>query len=132
LELLKDTGSEGVTISGGEPFYQPEGLHDLALALRAGGVRDILAYSGKRIEDILREHPWAEELFTAVVDGPFEEDRPTDAPWKGSDGQALHVLDPSFADIYREWSLERERVLQVVPMEGGFRVLGIPRIGDLV
>ncbi|MDR1041614.1 MAG: radical SAM protein [Deltaproteobacteria bacterium] len=129
VDIVKNGGLAGLTVSGGEPFYRPEALRILLSLVREGGVGDILVYSGRRVGELLAAHPWVPELVTALVDGPFEEGRPTESPWKGSDGQTLTVFDGSMAEIYARWEASRERPLQLAPFPGGFRILGIPRIG---
>jgi anaerobic ribonucleoside-triphosphate reductase activating protein len=44
---------DGVSILGGEPFAQPNGLLALVRALRARGCRHILCYSGYTYEALL-------------------------------------------------------------------------------
>jgi anaerobic ribonucleoside-triphosphate reductase activating protein len=122
-------GAAGLTVSGGEPFLRPEALRRLLALSREGGVGDVLVYSGRRVGELVSAFPWIPGLVSALVDGPFEEDRPTESPWKGSEGQTLTVFDPSLADIYSRWERSEERPLQFAPFPGGLRILGIPRIG---
>ena len=63
-ELLLDPNFErdGVTILGGEPFAQPEGLFALVKELRKKGCRHIVCYSGYTLE-MLREKAVTQSSF---------------------------------------------------------------------
>jgi anaerobic ribonucleoside-triphosphate reductase activating protein len=122
----------GLTVSGGEPFDQPEPLLELLRILNDGGVSDVLIYSGYSAEDLLARHPDLPRLAAALVDGPFEANNPTDAAWKGSDNQRLHLWRPEFEGRYRDWTRSNARRLQFVT-DGRHRkiLIGIPRQGDV-
>src|SRR2546423_729110 len=45
---------DGISLLGGEPFFQPDGLWALVRALRARGCPHILVYSGYTYERLLR------------------------------------------------------------------------------
>jgi anaerobic ribonucleoside-triphosphate reductase activating protein len=121
----------GLTVSGGEPFDQPEALLALLRILKGRGMFDILLYSGYRAEDLLKRHPALPGLAAALVDGPFERDNTTDASWKGSDNQRLHLWRPEFEARYREWTRSAARRLQLATDSRGRKYLiGIPRQSD--
>jgi len=87
---------DGITISGGEPFFQPEGLLALVRALRARGCPHLLVYSGYRLE-VLRRRADREPAVRAVLadvdllmDGPYVAARAAGAgSWRGSANQRL-------------------------------------------
>ncbi len=67
-----------VTISGGEPFAQPQALAYLVRSLRAGGVKHIIVYTGRTMEELCEPtnglYLWLSEIMTRIdvlVDGPF-------------------------------------------------------------
>ena len=66
---------KGVTISGGEPFCQPEAAAELAKAAHACG-KDVLVYTGYTFEELLAggvkgAHALLEET-DLLIDGRFE------------------------------------------------------------
>jgi hypothetical protein len=128
---VRDGGLSGLTVSGGEPFYRPEALRIFLELCREGGVGDVLVYSGRRAGELVEAFPWVPELVTALVDGPFEEGRPSSRPWKGSEGQTLTVFaGGQLARLYAAWEASEEWPLQMVAFpEGVVRILGIPKIG---
>lgn len=120
-----------LTISGGEPFDQAEALLALLNLLNERGIRDILIYSGYRLENLRARCPDLPDLAAALVDGPFERGRPTGATWKGSDNQRLHIFRPEFEARYREWEQAANWKLQLVTAGGGEKYLiGIPKQED--
>jgi anaerobic ribonucleoside-triphosphate reductase activating protein len=87
---------EGVSILGGEPFVQLDGLLALVRALRSRGCSHILCYSGYTYEVLCKR---ARRRMTigailddidVLVDGPYIEARVHDAgPWTGSANQRV-------------------------------------------
>lgn len=83
---------DGITLSGGEPFGQPEPLALLARAVHGLG-GDIITYTGYRLEALLGEShsPAVRDLLAEsdfLVDGPYiEELRTLELPFRGSSNQ---------------------------------------------
>jgi anaerobic ribonucleoside-triphosphate reductase activating protein len=89
---------DGVSILGGEPFQQPDGLLALVRALRARGCRHVLAFSGYTHERLRRLAERQAAIgavldeIDVLVDGPYLEAlADTAGPWTGSGNQ--HVID---------------------------------------
>jgi anaerobic ribonucleoside-triphosphate reductase activating protein len=130
--VRRETRAAGLTISGGEPFQQAEGLKALLTLGQAAGWADVLIYSGFLMKELLAAHPWLPDLATAVVDGPYEQGRPSREIWRGSAGQTLTLFKPELAGLYETWRHDETRKAQIIVSEpGGFvRLLGIPGPGD--
>ena len=75
-EIDKNPLLRGVTISGGEPFCQPEALLELLRAVKQRGL-NLMVYTGYLYETLLemaRERPAIGEMLLLtdlLVDGPF-------------------------------------------------------------
>jgi anaerobic ribonucleoside-triphosphate reductase activating protein len=100
--LLHPVGEprDGITMLGGEPFFQPEGLAALLRALKRRGV-DTAVYTGYTLETLgRREEPdvrGALRLTDLLIDGPFVRSLAAGAGrWRGSRNQRL-VLQPARA-----------------------------------
>ena len=69
-----DPYTRGVTFSGGDPMYQPEGFTELARAIRRRTPqKDIWCYTGFTFEALLtnpRQRALLEQI-DVLVDGPF-------------------------------------------------------------
>jgi anaerobic ribonucleoside-triphosphate reductase activating protein len=138
--LLESMGSwlaqcDGVTISGGEPFEQPQALTELLTGIRSRANCNVLVYSGKVFEQ-LEQHPLiGSGLIDALISDPFELDTPQTKALRGSDNQRLHLLTPRGAEAFG--SFERptnqgDRRLDVMfDADGVVWLAGIPRRGDM-
>jgi anaerobic ribonucleoside-triphosphate reductase activating protein len=84
--------ADGITISGGEPFDQPD-----ALAALLGAVGDVfngsvLVYSGHPLEAIGIPLSAMEGMLDALITDPFVASEPDTLALRGSDNQRLHLL----------------------------------------
>lgn len=84
---------DGVTVLGGEPFLQPEGLLSLVSALKAHG-QHVTLYSGYTLEELLSlsAPPIAQilDLADILIDGPFVKEFSDGAgEWRGSTNQRI-------------------------------------------
>lgn len=101
-EIHQNRLVHGVTLTGGEPFEQAEGMFELAQLLKAEGY-DLWVYSGYLFEELLAGHPdeFAPKLLRicdVLVDGPYVEALHSyDLKWKGSSNQRVIDLQATFA-----------------------------------
>ncbi|WP_116811457.1 4Fe-4S cluster-binding domain-containing protein [Steroidobacter cummioxidans] len=127
--------ADGITISGGEPFDQPDALRDLLRSLREQTSVSVLVYSGYPFERIAA---WLERnpgLIDGLMSEPFEVSKPQTRALRGSDNQQLHLLTPlgmsALADIDRPVG-EQDRALDAMfDADGTVWFAGIPMRGDL-
>jgi anaerobic ribonucleoside-triphosphate reductase activating protein len=132
VAAAKDENLDGITISGGEPFQQPEALLELCVELkRALPTADILVYSGLSMGILRRKHLAVLKVIDAVIAEPFVASRPTELPWQGSSNQRLELLSTRGKERYSNSASEHNARLQVSVDEEGVWVAGIPRRGDL-
>lgn len=81
---------DGVTLSGGEPFCQPEACIEIAAAAHLKGL-NVWCYTGYTLEE-LEGHPLLDEV-DVLVDGRYmEEQRTLELPFRGSRNQRIVVL----------------------------------------
>lgn len=84
---------DGITLSGGDPFLQPEACLALAKAAHATGL-NVWAYSGQTYEALAAvKRPFLPELLEEIdvlVDGPFVQAKRTlDMRFRGSSNQRI-------------------------------------------
>ena len=87
----------GITISGGEPFAQPEALNKLLAQLivwrdELNKNFDILCYSGLSLQQLKLQHGKILSQLDAVIPEPFDEKLPRGNLWRGSMNQMLVPL----------------------------------------
>ena len=129
---------DGITISGGEPFDQPDALEELLVAIDAWRVSqpqpvDVLCYSGRGITELRSRFARHLDLLDAVVPEPFVQGSPTTLPLRGSANQDVVPLSVVGAARYSGAALEslgdqRERIQVDVDGEAVW-FIGIPEQG---
>jgi len=129
--------AEGVTISGGEPFEQPDALLELLTGLREfiPAQRDILVYSGKTFRQIVPDLDRCSGLIDALISEPYLVSVGQTKPLVGSDNQMLHLLTPLGRERYQTYqrlrTAEDDRIDVQFDSSGIVWMAGIPRRGDL-
>ena len=128
--------ADGVTVSGGEPFDQPEALEQLLKGLRSRSACDILVFSGHRVEWLA---PWLARLngfIDCLVADPFAAGQPQTRALRGSDNQRMVFLTElgraRFGPLDRPLTPD-DKVLDILFDDEGGQVFlaGIPRPGDM-
>jgi anaerobic ribonucleoside-triphosphate reductase activating protein len=135
VALEREVGRlNGLTISGGEPFDQADGLLLLVETLRSrdwlGGERDLLTYSGYSEKKLRRLSAELFDLSDVVITEPYRRDLAPEG-LRGSSNQRLHRNTPLAERRYPAEALTR------APLEGAWvdgRILlsGVPSTGEMV
>ena len=97
LITLHANGHKGITLSGGDPFLQPDANLELAKTAHENNL-DVWAYCGLTFEEILKDENKKKllEECDVLVDGPFELDkRDITLPFKGSSNQRVKKIKKS-------------------------------------
>lgn len=128
--------SNGITISGGEPFDQSDALIALLHGLRQLSAGDILVYSGHAIESLADTLARANGLIDALISDPFDIAAPQTRPLRGSDNQRLHCLTAlghtRFAQ-YEHMPRNEDKTLDVMfDEDGSVWFAGIPDRDDFL
>ena len=143
-EARRAQGIDGITISGGEPFEQPQALLALLDALdewRRGidAPFDTLCYSGMPRRRLERRYPEVLDLLDVLIPEPYvhpgaQAGSSAAGRWRGSDNQPVVPLTPLGRKRYgaaAEGAAQGPR-LQVSVEQGAVWFIGIPRPGDMV
>lgn len=133
-------GPDGITISGGEPFDQPEALAALLQGLDAWRVEakldfDILGYSGYPLQKLRRHHASLLDQLDAVIPEPFVDGKPITHVWRGSGNQTLVPLSTRGRNVYGPFvdavADGAGKRMQVAIDGGRVWMIGIPARGDM-
>ena len=102
---------EGVSISGGEPFQQPDGLLELVSAVRQHTPLSLLVFSGFKHEEICRipVGPRVLDKIDVLVAGRYVASARDGRALLGSANQRVHFL----TDRYGPWDLEAVPEMEV-------------------
>ncbi len=127
--------ADGVTISGGEPFDQPDALRELLQALRTRCAGDLLVFSGYANEKLFAQHADILTLADVLISEPFVAHAGQTLALRGSDTQRVFLLSPLARERYpadldrRAWEPQRRLDLM---MEGDdIWMAGIPEPGAM-
>lgn len=128
--------ADGITISGGEPFEQPEALSALVSGIKQRTGADILVYSGYHWDDIEACAFQMAPYIDALISEPFKVDLPQTQMLKGSDNQQLHMLTPlgeARFTSYQRLTTPEDKVLDLAFDETGRLFLaGVPERDDML
>lgn len=113
LDLVKQVAEsnqvDGFTITGGEPFYQPEELAKLLQGLSEWS-RDILVFSGYYKDQI--EQFSSLDNVAVLVDGPYIKERNHGLVLRGSDNQRIYILNEQYRQIYDDYLAQKKSKIQ--------------------
>ena len=131
---------DGVTISGGEPFDQSQGLGALLDALARWRTKDkldfdVLCYSGYPLKTLRRDHAAVLDKLDAIVPEPYVDALPLGDLWRGSRNQPLVPLSARGRARYAGYldapSGAAGKQMQVAVEGGRVWMIGIPVRGDM-
>jgi len=134
LDLVLSWPADGVTVSGGEPFDQPEALFEFLSGLREHRPDcDVLAYSGYPVERLETSPCLA--LIDALISDPFQAEQSQSLALRGSDNQRLHFLSERgrqrFQTFERLRNTSDDTLDLVSDADGTIWLAGIPQRGAL-
>ncbi|BAY45661.1 anaerobic ribonucleoside-triphosphate reductase activating protein [Scytonema sp. HK-05] len=103
-KILSNPRNQGVTFSGGEPFWQAPALAALARKVKAGGL-NVMSFSGFTLEQLQSQYPPAGaqdllEQLDILIDGPYIQSLAINSPDSpvSSSNQRVHVFNPGLED----------------------------------
>ncbi|WP_315786075.1 4Fe-4S single cluster domain-containing protein [Fischerella sp. JS2] len=103
-KILSNPRNQGVTFSGGEPFWQAAALANLARTVKAAGL-NVMSFSGFTLEQLQSEYAPAgsQELLDQLdilIDGPYVQSLALNSPDSpvSSSNQRVHVFNPALKD----------------------------------
>ncbi|MCG8479308.1 MAG: radical SAM protein [Spirochaetales bacterium] len=126
LEWIPTDEVEGLTISGGEPFWQAAALVPLARAVRERGL-SVMIYSGFTREKLESGPPeWRALVHEAdiLVDGPYSPFAVQNHRWAGSGNQTVHHLTDRYTPAADGGATGEVEI--VIDQEGTITVTGFP------
>ena len=92
IEIIRNTKYiDGITLSGGDPLFQPEAAGKIARASKATGL-SVWCYSGWTYEEVMSDEKRSAVMkyVDVLVDGPFINDlKAQNAIYRGSSNQRL-------------------------------------------
>jgi len=127
--------AEGITVSGGEPFDQPEALAVLLSELRRRSPLDMLVYSGHTFSALAGWLGENQGLIDVLITEPYDERAPQTRALRGSDNQRFHFLTElgraRFSEFDRPVRPEDRHFDVMFDHDGSVWLAGIPAKDDI-
>ncbi|MBZ8178575.1 4Fe-4S single cluster domain-containing protein [Oscillatoria salina] len=124
-KILSNSNNQGVTFSGGEPFWQATALAELAAKLKAKGL-NVMSFTGFTLAELRspKAPPGAEKLLAQLdilIDGPYVESLAINSPDSpvSSRNQKIHIFNPAFEDKI-SWASDQ---IEVHILKDGSRII---------
>lgn len=133
--LLADPAVDGITISGGEPMMQAEGLAELVRLARRLRDLSVICFTGYRLGR-LREDPPSPHVANllaeadVLIDGPYVAALDDGKGLRGSRNQRVHHLTDRLVTAPYDFHT-RPRSAELRIIEGELLVVGVPPPGLL-
>lgn len=126
--VADDHPIDGFTLTGGDPFFQPEALRELLPILQEFST-DILVYTGYMYEDLQVKYPDILERVAVLIDGPYIEERNNNCSLRGSDNQRIIYHDDAVREKYEDYLSGHTNRIQNFRSRDGVISVGIHRSG---
>ena len=114
-KITSNPRNEGVTFSGGEPFWQAPALANLARQVKAKGL-NVMSFTGFTLERLQSEYApaGAQDLLAQLdilIDGPYLQSLVANSPDTpiSSSNQRIHVFNPALKEQIT-WASDKSEV----------------------
>ena len=127
--VLSIPGTEGLTVSGGEPMLQAGALSELFTYLRQRCDLSIICYTGFTLEDLqTKSDPAINQvlrLIDVLIDGQYIHELNDNKGWRGSSNQVIHFLTPRHLPEVSLFT-ERQRDVEIHLRNASALMVGVP------
>ncbi|MGB8690882.1 MAG: 4Fe-4S single cluster domain-containing protein [Microcoleus sp.] len=127
--ILSVSGTEGLTVSGGEPMLQAAALGVLFAYLREHRDLSIMCFTGFTLAQLQGKSDAAIDrvlaLIDVLIDGQYVAELNDNQGWRGSANQVVHFLSPrhlSEASLF----VERKRDVEIHLRDDSALMVGVP------
>ena len=127
-EKIIKSDTEGITISGGEPFLQAEALANLIHEVKKNRDIGVILYSGFTLEE-LKVRSEFEDLLSCsdiLIDGKYIKELDNGRAYIGSSNQRLHFITERYKGIAPEYYSSYKRKAEIKIKQGKIFLIGVP------
>lgn len=130
-QLTKVEGTEGITISGGEPFLQAEGLAEMIKLIREKREDyGVIIYTGFLLEELKDKKDAAiDALIEAadiIIDGKYVKELDDGKPYRGSSNQRILLMSDRYRSCADEYYSTDKRNVEIKVTEKNIYLVGVP------
>jgi anaerobic ribonucleoside-triphosphate reductase activating protein len=127
--------ADGVTVSGGEPFDQPDALLELLKRLREAGSLPVIVYTGFPFDSLRDQHAQALSTLDVLISEPFDARQVARITLIGSTNQRVTCMTERGTALWRqaetEWRERGGKIDLIAEPDGSIWLVGVPGPGDL-
>ncbi len=136
--FLKVADTEGITISGGEPFLQAEELTKMLDCIKAKRDYGVIIYTGFLNDELEKKNDTGVQRLLQhidiLVDGHYVKELDDGKPYRGSSNQKIHLMTDRYKSVFEDYyngtdkrnieiDVEKDNVYMVgVPSKNGIEV----------
>lgn len=130
---IVQSGCDGLTISGGEPFLQAEGLSRLLHIVKvARPEMSVIVFTGFLKENLQNENAMNVLKYTdLLIDGPYVESLNDGVGLRGSSNQRFHFLT-DMLKRYEQDFITGTRAIEITFNNNTIESVGIPLSNNLI
>ncbi len=133
-DLIADShriyGTEGMTIRGGEPFYQADRLCGLISRVRERVDFGVIIYTGYTLDELKKSGEGDVlrliDMADAVIDGEYISELDDDRGMRGSSNQRVIMLSDRYSDCVEYFDSLSGRKNHIYIKDGRMQFIGIP------
>ena len=122
-KIAQDNVVDGFTITGGDPFFQPEDLSHLLKETKQIS-DDIIVYTGYMKDELPAT---LLKNIAVLIDAPYIKARNNNCLLRGSDNQTIYILSEKYRDVYEKYLATTENQIQNFTTRDGYISVGIHR-----
>lgn len=130
--FLNQPEIEGITISGGEPFLQPEALTEMIHFIRRKKDLGVIVYSGlymKELEKLAERNVHVHDFLKEIdllIDGRYEIEKDENRKAVGSSNQQIHLLTERYAECVESYYTPEGRKSEIRIFGKQLQLIGVP------
>ncbi|GHT42295.1 anaerobic ribonucleoside-triphosphate reductase activating protein [Planctomycetales bacterium] len=125
-----NTDIEGITLSGGDPFFQPPNeLTEFLALVKEKKDLSVLCYTGYTLEELQNDDGKQQVLLCIdiLIDGQYIQEQDEGQRWRGSGNQRFHFLTERYRSEAAEWYAAKERQVEIeLDLNGKLLISGVP------
>jgi len=132
-DLIVKSNTEGITISGGEPFLQSKELSELIINIRKHKEIGVIVYSGYTLKEINENDEYKEFLSSidVLIDGRYIKELDDGRAYVGSSNQVIHYLTDRYLEAGKIYYTAEKRKAEIKLTPDKAILIGVPSAGVL-
>lgn len=128
--LLSDSTTEGITISGGEPFLQADALLEMINIMKNRRDIGVIIYSGFTLDELRAKSDSAVDKLLSVtdilIDGRYEKNLDDGIAYRGSSNQRIICLSDRYKKVSEAYYGNFARKTELRIDNGHIVLVGVP------